>query len=518
MRGKKLALMGISNCKTIKMIARLQVFLGLDRSVEFPLDRFEENLIGHGPQCMVRITGFGVLSIHAKVIYREGLWWVFANDPAESIWVNGSKTQCAVLIEGARLLFGETEAIFHESQIAEGGSSKAPVKTGLSLFEEELGETWEQEACVSERWAGDDFSELLGVSDAMLELKKRISKIAKASGCILVRGESGAGKELVARAIHHKSLRTAKAMLSVNCAAIPDELMESQLFGHVKGAFTGADRDHVGFFQQADKGTLFLDEVGELNLEGQAKLLRILEGHPFLPVGGSKETQVDVRVISATNRDLREFVAERKFREDLYYRLSAFELEIPPLRDRGGDIELLAQHYLDQFKRQYGRMHLRFGAEAMAILRGYRWPGNIRQLKNVIDCAVVLAEGMVIGPADITLKDVASGSKRATDITAQRVLRIDAPGMAVPDPLLDCAGSIRHERGNADEIRFDTLNVSIWEQRLIQEALRRTGGNIPAAAELLGMARATLYRKLEKSPNSVLNAGWSSSSQSRNET
>ncbi len=501
------------------MIARLQVFLGSDRSVEFPLDRFEENLIGHGPQCMVRITGFGVLSVHAKLIYREGLWWIFANDPAESIWVNGAKTQCAVLIEGARLLFGETEAIFHESLVSVDGPSKAPVKIGLSLFDEELGGTWEQQACAWERWGDDDFSELIGVSDAMSELKKRISKIAKASGCILVRGESGAGKELVARAIHRKSLRAAKPMLSVNCAAIPVELMESQLFGHVKGAYTGADRDHIGFFQQADGGTLFLDEVGELTLEGQAKLLRILEGHPFLPVGGSKEIQVDVRIISATNRDLREFVAERKFREDLYYRLSAFELEIPPLRERGADIELLSQHYLDQFKRQYGRMHLRFGAEAMAILRGYRWPGNIRQLKNVIDSAVVLAEGMVIGPADITLKDVASGSNGAMEGKgAQRVLRIDTPRVAVPDPLLNCANPMRHQSGADDEISFDTLNVSIWEQRLIQEALRRTRGNIPAAAELLGMARATLYRKLDKGPNSALNSGWSSSSQSRNDT
>ncbi|MFM8572316.1 MAG: sigma 54-interacting transcriptional regulator, partial [Pirellula sp.] len=155
------------------------------------------------------------------------------------------------------------------------------------------------------------FDELIGDSQGMTELKQRISRIARASGCILIRGEGGAGKELVARAIHRNSQRAARPMLSVNCAAIPDELIESQLFGHVKGAFTGADRDHVGYFQQANKGTLFLDEVGELNLEGQAKLLRILEGHPFLPVGATKEITVDVRVLSATNRDLREFVAEK---------------------------------------------------------------------------------------------------------------------------------------------------------------------------------------------------------------
>src|SRR6185295_11582253 len=164
----------------------------------------------------------------------------------------------------------------------------------------------------------------------------------------------GSGKELVARALHRASPRADRPMLSVNCAAITPSLIESQLFGHKAGSFTGADRDHAGYFQQADLGTLFLDEVGELTLDGQAKLLRILEGHPFLPVGATKEVNVDVRVIAATNRDLREFVRDGRFREDLYYRLSVFELYIPPLRDRGSDVELLVNHFLDHFKRQHG--------------------------------------------------------------------------------------------------------------------------------------------------------------------
>ena len=299
-----------------------------------------------------------------------------------------------------------------------------------------------------------DFDELLGESQPMVELKERIVRVAKASGSILIRGESGSGKELVARAIHRASMRADHPMLSVNCAAMPSELMESQLFGHVKGAFTGADKDHVGWFQQAHGGTLFLDEIGEMTLAGQAKLLRILEGHPFLPVGGRKEVRVDVRVITATNRDLSEFVADKRFREDLYYRLSVFEINVPPLRQRGDDIGLLIDHFLEHFGRQHGRTQLKLSDAARKRMLEYSWPGNVRQLRNLIDSAVVLATGDEI---------------RATDITL-------------------------HE--SKTEI-YDTLNIEQWEQRLIQEALRRTKANIPEAADLLGISRATLYRKIE---------------------
>jgi two-component system response regulator HydG len=298
------------------------------------------------------------------------------------------------------------------------------------------------------------FDELLGESKVMRDLKDRLTRVARASGSILIRGESGSGKELVARAIHRASPRVNVPMLSVNCAAIPSELMESQLFGHMRGAFTGADKDHIGWFQQANNGTLFLDEIGEMTLDGQAKLLRILEGHPFLPVGGRKEIRVDVRVIAATNRDLREFVSEKRFREDLFYRLSVFELLVPPLRQRGEDIGLLIDHFFDHFSRQHGRSGLKLSAAARSTLLEYAWPGNVRQLRNVIDSAVVLAIGNEIRPCDLTLHESRTDS-------------------------------------------FDTLNIEQWEQRLIREALRRTRGNIPESSELLGISRATMYRKLE---------------------
>ncbi len=300
-----------------------------------------------------------------------------------------------------------------------------------------------------------DFHELIGQSPEMRRLKDRISRVAKASGCALVRGESGVGKELVSRAIHRLSPRKDRPLLCVNCAAIPSDLMESQLFGHKRGAFTGAEKDHAGLFQQANTGTLFLDEVGELNLEGQAKLLRILEGHPFLPVGDTKEITVDVRVIAATNRDLRDYVREKRFREDLYYRLSVFELVVPPLRDRGRDIEILTQHFLDHFRSQHGRPALQLSDKARQRMLEYKWPGNVRQLRNVIDSAVVLAAGNIIQPSDLSLQDV---------------------GVE----------------------RLDTLRIDHWEERLIREALTRTDKNINEACRLLGVSRATLYRKLEQ--------------------
>ncbi|MGY8747805.1 MAG: sigma 54-interacting transcriptional regulator [Pirellulales bacterium] len=298
------------------------------------------------------------------------------------------------------------------------------------------------------------FDEMLGESDAMQSLKSKIGRVSKASGCVLVRGESGAGKELVARAIHRSSPRADRPMLSVNCAAIPKDLIESQLFGHKKGAFTSADRDHIGWFEQADRGTLFLDEIGELSLEGQAKLLRTLEGHPFLPVGGTKEVKVDVRVICATNRDLKEFVSERKFRDDLFYRLSVYELMIPPLRDRDSDIQRLIDFFLEHFRSQHGHLKMKLSKKANSRLLAYHWPGNVRQLRNVIDSSIVMADGDEIQLSDLGIREP-----------------------------------------NSDEL--GTLNIADWEKRLIRDALKRTGGNIPQAAELLGISRATLYRKLD---------------------
>jgi two-component system response regulator HydG len=308
--------------------------------------------------------------------------------------------------------------------------------------------------------AAPGYDGLIGESSPMLELKSKIARVATARGSVLIRGESGAGKELVARAIHRASPRADRPMVSVNCAAIPHDLMESQLFGHKAGSFTGADRDHNGFFQQADMGTLFLDEVGEMTPAGQAKLLRVLEGHPFLPVGATQPVTVDVRVLAATNQDLQNYVRDGKFREDLYYRLSVFELRLPPLRERAEDIALLVDFFFDHFKSEHGRPGLRLSLSARERLIGYHWPGNVRQLRNVIDSAVVMAIGQQIEPEDLALRDAGTSAKSAGKI--------------------------------------ESLKIDEWEKKLILEALSRTKGVIPEAAKLLGIGRATLYRKVDQ--------------------
>jgi Nif-specific regulatory protein len=297
--------------------------------------------------------------------------------------------------------------------------------------------------------------ELIGESRPIAELKEVISRVAAASGPVLITGESGTGKELVAKAIHESSPRVDRPMLAVNCAAIPATLIESQLFGHAKGAFTGATDDHRGWFEQADTGTLFLDEIGELPLEAQAKLLRVLEGHSFQPVGGANEINVDVRVLAATNRNLAEKAAAKEFREDLYYRLSVFELKVPPLRDRDDDIGLLLDHFFQRFRNCHGRPGLELSDSARNVLLAYAWPGNVRQLRNVIDSAVVLSRSNQIEVEDLGLND-------------------------------------------AGTEQLDTLKIDEWERRLIKRALKRTGGSVPQAAKLLGIGRATLYRKIDE--------------------
>lgn len=341
---------------------------------------------------------------------------------------------------------------FHESHFELATAMANIMVRSLQRANQQASLEAEHSALVHKSAASD---ELKGDCEPMMELKSKISRVAKASGCVLIRGESGAGKELVAKATHRGSPRADRPMLSVNCAAIPRDLMESQLFGHKKGSFTSADRDHIGWFEQADRGTLFLDEIGELTLEGQAKLLRTLEGHPFLPVGGTEEVSVDVRVICATNRDLKEFVKEKRFREDLYYRLTVYELVIPPLRDRDADIQLLIDYFLDHFSKLHGKPEIKIAKAANTKLLAYQWPGNVRQLRNVIDSAIVMAEGDEIQIDDLGIRDAGDGE-------------------------------------------LETLKIDHWERKLIGEALKRTSGSVPKAAELLGISRATLYRKIDE--------------------
>jgi transcriptional regulator with GAF, ATPase, and Fis domain len=252
---------------------------------------------------------------------------------------------------------------------------------------------------VDEIKSGHNFEEIVGESEPLRGVLDQLQRVAVTDSTVLIQGETGTGKELFVRAIHNLSMRKNQPLVKVNCAALPRELIESELFGHERGAFTGATQQRKGRFELADKGTIFLDEVGELSLEAQAKLLRVLQEQEFERVGGAQTIRADVRVIAATNRDLATEVDGGGFRSDLFYRLSVFPLNIPPLRERRFDIPLLAQHFMEKFSRRLGRQFDGLAPEFLAEIMSYSWPGNVRELENVIERAAVLSPGPVLNPA-----------------------------------------------------------------------------------------------------------------------
>ncbi|MEZ4463331.1 MAG: sigma-54 dependent transcriptional regulator [bacterium] len=312
---------------------------------------------------------------------------------------------------------------------------------------------------------------LIGRSDAMREVFDLIRRVAATRANVLILGESGTGKELVARAVHSESERRDQPFLVVNCGAIPENLLESELFGHRKGAFTGATADRDGMFQSAEGGTLFLDEVGELPAGMQVKLLRVLQERKVRPVGHPREIAVDVRVIAATNRDLAADVRAGLFREDLYYRLNVLTLELPPLRVRPADIGLLAHHFLAKYASEFGRPITEIAPDALKRLLEHRWRGNVRELENVIERAVALADGHRIEVGDLP------------------------PTLRVPPEPSDVAPA--PDEFPEDGVDLDA-EVAELERRLITQALERTGGQKKAAAKLLGVTFRSLRYRLEK--------------------
>jgi DNA-binding NtrC family response regulator len=300
---------------------------------------------------------------------------------------------------------------------------------------------------------------LLGQSSAMQPVFEQINAVAATEATVLLVGESGTGKELAARAIHWNGARGTGPFVAVNCAAIPDTLLESELFGHEKGAFTGAQRRRRGLFAEASGGTLFLDEIADMSLALQAKLLRALQDKAVRPVGGNQETWLDVRVVSATNRDLASLVREGTFREDLYYRLAVIPIRLPSLRERAEDIPLLAQHFLERAAATLGRRFEGFTEDALAWLVRQRWPGNVRQLENVVERAATLAKGSWLDTSDVTMD------------------------------LVSLVGSGTPRRPTLQEV----------EQQYIEQVLAETKGDKNAAARILGVSVRTLQRMF-KSP------------------
>ncbi len=321
-------------------------------------------------------------------------------------------------------------------------------------------------------------STIIGKSRQMLNLFEMIEKVAESSATVLIQGESGTGKELAARAIHQLSSRSGKNFVPVNCAAIPDDLLESELFGHVKGSFTGAYANRIGRFEMADKGTLFLDEIGDMKATLQVKLLRVLQSKEFEPVGSTRSQKADVRIIAASNKNLDEQVASRDFREDLYYRLSVIPITIPPLRDRREDIPILINHFQGEFNRDRRRLVKGFSREALEMLCNYDWPGNVRELENLVERMITMKESGFITVDDLPEKYL-------------------APRPAAVRPLASaCAAGLEQQL----PLEGTCLNSAVeeFENRLIMQALQRTGGNKKEAAALLNLKRTTLIEKLKK--------------------
>ncbi len=315
---------------------------------------------------------------------------------------------------------------------------------------------------------------IVGKSPKMKELFRQMDQIAASDCTVLVHGESGTGKELVVRAIHDNSGRKDKPFVALNCAAIPETLGESEFFGHEKGAFTGANYQRQGAVKEADGGTLFLDEIGELSLPLQGKLLRVIQERSFRRVGGSQDIHTDFRLIAATHRDLSEEVRQGKFREDLYFRIAVFEIEIPPLRQRQQDIPLLARKFVDEFAAATDKTNLEVSVDAMELLMQKSWPGNVRELQNAIQRAVVAAKDNVILPADLPMRLTTSQPDSGSTPSETAPNFVSSPG---------------HE---------STATMEQIERQSIITALERNHGNISEVVRQLGIGRTTLYRKLKK--------------------
>ncbi|WP_288393421.1 sigma-54 dependent transcriptional regulator [uncultured Herbaspirillum sp.] len=310
---------------------------------------------------------------------------------------------------------------------------------------------------------GSERNELVGDSEAMRQVFKQIGRAATSEATVLILGETGTGKELVARALHRNGSRAKRAFVAVNCAAIPAELIESELFGHVKGAFSGASANRIGRFQEADGGTLFLDEIGDMAAPTQAKILRVLQERELTPVGGNQSVKVDVRVIAATHRDLPQEIREGRFREDLWYRLQVLPIKVPPLRERPGDILAIAEHFLRQHG---GDSPKRISPAAARRLLQHSWPGNVRELRNTMERAAVMSHGACIEVEHIELPEL-------------------APASAEGAVAIDWEGSLAQA-------------VAQVERVMLQRALAAANGNRAEAARRLGISRQQLYRKLEE--------------------
>ncbi len=330
---------------------------------------------------------------------------------------------------------------------------------------------------------------IVGLSSAMQEVYKAIGRVAPQDVNVLILGESGTGKELVARAIYQHSKRSQQPFLAINCAAIPEALLESELFGHERGAFTGADRQRIGKFERANRGTLFLDEIGDMSLATQAKILRLVQDGSFERVGGNETLRTDVRIVAATNKNLDQAIGDDSFREDLYYRLKVFSIRLPPLRERKEDLPRLVEHFIELFNRQLGRKVASAPPETLQIIESHDWPGNVRELQGALKYAFVQAAGDVLTPDCLPESVRARSPSRSTSKPEVQ-------------PLAELAGHVQQRIRASETDLYHKMHEEL-DQILLAEALRAADGNQTQASKLLGISRTTLRAKLGSLPGSL---------------
>ncbi len=429
---------------------------GLEEGRIFPLDEKRPNLIGRSPEAAVMLADDSVSRRHAEISFKEG-WTLKDLGSANGTYLNALPVREKRLAPRDVIMLGPVELLVIDQQEGTAGIPKGP------LHPDRTGNLHATEHLQVRLVHG-----IRGRSPALLAVIGAIESLAEVDSTVLIRGETGTGKELVARAIHASSRRRQGPFVALNCAAIPENLVESELFGHEPGAFTGAASRRRGHFEEAATGTLFLDEVGDLPMQDQAKLLRTIETKAIRRLGGEEEIRVDLRILAASHRDLGDAVRKGAFREDLYHRLKVAEILIPPLRSRPSDIPDLAAYFLTGISMEIGRPEIGITHQALQLLQSYPWPGNIRELKNVLERAAILSKGGAVTPLELAFLS-------------------SSPGSAAP---------AAPEEGG----RFPLLREFLGEQEdlHIQKAMQRAAGNKTQAAVLLGISRQTLYEKLER--------------------
>jgi PAS domain S-box-containing protein len=441
------------------------LFIDVERRI-LTLNRFFEALTGYSREEVIGVSGDNVMRSNLSAL----------DDPV-----------------GKALQHGKSTTV--EGDIINQGRKKIPIRFNISPLKLTNGKkagamiTLEDISLLKDLdskvhgFTGQE--QIIGQSRKMQEIFELLPIAARTDASVLITGETGTGKDLVAEAIHKSSARSRYPFIKVNCGALPESLLESELFGHVKGAFTGADKDKLGMFRLAHGGTLFLTEIGDLSLPLQVKILTVLDDKEFFPVGGSKKISVDVRIITATHRDLSKLVKQGKFREDLYYRLNVLRLHLPPLREREEDFRLLLDHYYREFRSVLNKNIKGFSSDCLNILSSYHYPGNVRELRNIVEYAVNVCPNETIRPEHLPKSILAPPEPSAEYIAHQELAERDSLDRTTVSP---------------DDISPSIRPVPAWgdiERSLIMKALTKTGGNRTKAAEALGWSRSKLWRKIK---------------------